>query len=154
MSIEALTEAQDTKYFCRRYEIRHDGSTQMPVASDGITESVTVRLQQPIEYIVIWFSVEKWGEAPLMPSPEDIENNAVFMFGWRAGDIPMPDQSLKGHYWKVEGVYVYARKNPVGLAADMPMGKTPFDTLMSLGDSSIPSGHFITGIVGQGPSYP
>ncbi len=130
---EQLENAQTQKYFAERLEFRDAGVMQIPVAVDNNPAnvnnltSVIVRLHQPREFIVVTWSAEKWGEPPRVPSPYDLEPNAVFLDGWRAAEIPILSEDLKGRFWRMRGQYLYAKKVAKGLDVEMQCGVAPFD---------------------------
>ena len=141
---EALENAQTQHYFAERLEYQDGGVMQAPVAVDGIADSVILRLHTPREFIVITWRAEKWGEPPQVPHPYQLEPNAVFLDGWRAAELPMVSEDLKGRFWRLRGQYLYAKITPKGLDAEILSGRMPFDPI-PVTNTAIPPNYFLPG---------
>lgn len=148
-----IPEAQTTQYSIERYEWRDGGVMQAPIAVNGDPVPCAIlRLHAPRELIAVAWSAERWGAPPIVPHPDTLEGNAIFLKGWRGAVAPKMSPELKGQIWFVEGVYIYAKRAPTGLASNLPTGRIPFDIFVGTpNDNTIGAGNFQSQILGTYP---
>lgn len=109
-----------------RTRIRNEGIVVMPTASGAKRR---IRIHDPIEMMRISWESVCVGRPPDVPHPTSLDTNLVFLFGQQTAPVPIPSaEDPTKRQWMMSGTYFYDMTEPVGLAAEFPTGKMPWET--------------------------
>ncbi len=137
-----------TRYTLVRSQVYDEGLRPLGACDDS-SPAQMVRVQAPTETMTITWTATREGAAPICPSHVSTDPNYVFIGGSRGNVAPGATENGR-QVWSLNGCYVYQVLSPLGLGANFPSGKMPWEP-GSASDNTIPASYFQQGIIGPDP---